>query len=386
MSNLLINNYDHSIEGDSDVLSADIDGYRVHFSFPNWLQMEDCGDLFLLAALLEGMFRGQAIEVSDSLPINTETKTNAERLMKIFACWNADLQPVEIIADETDSLPAKRGAACSFSGGVDSTYSFIKHRDAVENIVFIQGFDYGEREAEWSKILEKLTHFSKQNHVGIIPVRTNVREYADDHKISYNFQHGLTLVSVGLALGFESFIIPSSFTYRDMFPWGSHPLTDPMWSTSRTEIIHDSAELTRTQKIKRIIETPPFSDSLQVCWRYPSSNCGCCPKCVRTALAFHMYGESSVSVPQEGIENIHILKKMSVSSYPYVVDLIRLAEKSGYYNIQKTLRTYVRNYKVKYHVLEAMKILLPIRLLNYYRTRNRPNWADWRVIMEEKPY
>ena len=78
---------------------------------------------------------------------------------------------------------------------------------------------------------------------------------------------------------------------NNLIPWGSHPDLDPLWSTERTFLRVDGAEVTRTEKVTAIAASPIAPSRLKVCWRADiEANCGRCEKCVRTQCALAIAG------------------------------------------------------------------------------------------------
>jgi hypothetical protein len=69
--------------------------------------------------------------------------------------------------------------------------------------------------------------------------------------------------------------------------WGSHPLTDRLFSSGSFQIIHDAAQYRRDTKLKKLEQWPQAFRNLRVCWSAPrkDENCGRCIKCILTALA-----------------------------------------------------------------------------------------------------
>jgi hypothetical protein len=108
-------------------------------------------------------------------------------------------------------------------------------------------------------------------------------------------QHGAALAAV--ALGIQGFwgraYIPATQDYANMYPTGSHPLLDPMWSTESVRIINDGAEATRIQKVQwKIACSDVALRHLRVCWENRDSkyNCGRCEKCIRTMVNLEIAG------------------------------------------------------------------------------------------------
>ena len=61
-------------------------------------------------------------------------------------------------------------------------------------------------------------------------------------------------------------IVPASYEYALMRPWGSHPFVDPMWSNPHLRIVHDGAEATRLRKVRAISGYDPAMKYLRVCY------------------------------------------------------------------------------------------------------------------------
>ena len=79
---------------------------------------------------------------------------------------------------------------------------------------------------------------------------------------------GPQLSAVGLALEhrYRTVLIPSSIGYHSLKPRGTHPLTDPLLSTSRTEIRNDGALARRASKIEACRRTLHYGISMSAGW------------------------------------------------------------------------------------------------------------------------
>ncbi len=88
---------------------------------------------------------------------------------------------------------------------------------------------------------------------------------------------------------FSTGLIASSHAYDSLrFPWGSNPLTDPLLSSDRLQIINDGGECSRWEKAEAIAEWEPALKHLRVCHKgkQRDRNCGVCPNCLFTADVF----------------------------------------------------------------------------------------------------
>jgi hypothetical protein len=68
-------------------------------------------------------------------------------------------------------------------------------------------------------------------------------------------------------------------------------VTDPLFSTTGTDIVYDAVEFLRTEKIEAIADAPVVHEALHVCWvQENDENCGVCNKCLRTMLVLDVCG------------------------------------------------------------------------------------------------
>jgi hypothetical protein len=64
----------------------------------------------------------------------------------------------------------------------------------------------------------------------------------------------------------------STYSYSNLAPWGSHPLTDPLLSTLGTRVIHDDAAFSRIEKTEFIARREMALRTLRVCWNARSGS------------------------------------------------------------------------------------------------------------------
>ena len=100
-----------------------------------------------------------------------------------------------------------------------------------------------------------------------------------------------------MLLGLDKVIVPASFSYNQLFSWGSHPVLDPLLSSANTEIIHDGA-VSRIAKTRFLIEKCIDLSNLRVCNVASDYNCGKCEKCLRTMVAIELLGGHVASLPK----------------------------------------------------------------------------------------
>ena len=257
----------------------------------------------ICAVLAHAMRARSALEID--APVFARFASSLSTAQGILATWVPELRVVpiqinEISNDAATGQTVRPKVASFFSGGIDSLYTLIKHRDEIDTLVFVHGFDVRLqdrrlREEVSGRLRETAAGFAKD----LIQVETNVRDFIDSPRISSNFHnwellHGMALASVAHTLpnAFRKIYIPATHTYSQLYPWGSHPLLDPLWSTDQLEVVHDGCEASRLQKCELIARHELALANLRVCWQNDESayNCGRCEKCVRTMLGLLAVG------------------------------------------------------------------------------------------------
>jgi len=235
-------------------------------------------------------------------PICSELLERLPRIEEMYGCFDRKMSSVEVAAPSESRPPSHgRSVGLFFSGGVDSSYSLVKnwerHRhdpEAVTHLISVLGFDLYQWEADaYPAGLQSIRGTAARFHKDVIPVSTNLRDLADRVVDWPRLHHGAALASVGLALSgcLRSTLIAASCTYVSLFPWGSHPLLDPLWANESVSFEHDGLERNRLEKLRVLGKYPDIMRVIRVCIADNSpGNCGRCQKCVRTSLCMHATG------------------------------------------------------------------------------------------------
>ena len=266
-----------------------------------WIEFpRDCtldfrpGDVLASWLLLPAMKSGEGVLELD-MPVSTRLLEGLDFLQGVFGCWDRSATRVRVVAEaEETSSPASGGIGLFFSGGVDSLYSLLRHESEITHLVLVHGFDIDLADlAYWSQSIARLGPVASEFGKKLVPIRTNVRDLADAYS-GWDMYHGGALAGVGHALGavVDAMYIGSTHTYRDMFPWGSHPLLDRHWSSDRVSFVHDGADCTRVEKVKLLSSSEAALRHLRVCWLNTDGayNCGVCEKCIRTMTNLTVVG------------------------------------------------------------------------------------------------
>src|SRR5262249_39799935 len=229
---------------------------------------------------------------------------NIRGLNQVWKAWYPHLHLVRLDVPVAAAIAGERPGevAALFSGGVDGYFTALRHLDisaaedgtVIDDLVFVRGFDIPLAEQDgYEKTVRALRHAAEELGKHLVVVATNLRETRLNRVNVQLLWHGAGLLSTTLALEkrYRVVFIPSTHSYLDLAPWGSHPLTDPLLSTTATRVVHDDPCFNRTEKLERIAGCSTVLRTLRVCPRSRSSfNCSNCSKCFRTMATLEVLG------------------------------------------------------------------------------------------------
>ena len=255
---------------------------------------------FAAALLIPSMRVGEDLIIKGS--ISEQLYTGMQAIMQELLTWDIGLKPIAIKVDtlaKDACRPTK--TACFFSGGVDSFYTYLKHKqdkrvqDRVDTFILVNNsFDIDSRNGElWEANLKNLQTIAKEERIDLMVVESNINSHELlDPIVPWDYIHGACLAAVGLALrgAFRRVYIASTFSVEEQVPWGSHLKLDDHWSTETIRFIHDGTEATRYEKVRSQIAISPVAlKYLRVCYinEKGTFNCGRCAKCLRTMISLY---------------------------------------------------------------------------------------------------
>ncbi len=256
-------------------------------------------DGHVFAVLLYALSRDKPLKIHGT--VSRSALRNIEELQLVWCRWKPSIyKKIEIIPDkiyDTLKLSAEEKAISAFSGGMDSTFTALRHtkilpektRYPLRSALMVHGFDVDlYNHSDFEKLAKRVTPLLNDLNLDLRTIRTNSRELKFQ---DWEDTHGLELAAC-LHMYNEEFrfgLIGSSHSYDSLkFPWGSTPVTDPLISNHGFSIIYDGAGFSRNDKASIIKDFPIACQTLKVCWSGSdqSGNCGKCEKCVRTQLNF----------------------------------------------------------------------------------------------------
>lgn len=250
----------------------------------------------LIGSLLPAMRMGVDIHCEE--PVSERLLDRLPMAQAILHRWDSELRRVNVYPRGLQACGSRPGGRVGvfFSGGVDSFYSLLRHRDEISDLIFVHGYDVALDNPKMRQQCDGLMRrIGSALGKRVIQVETNLRPWLDAYAGWGELAHGAALAVVGQLLSGElsKIYIPASYTYETLFPWGSHPLLDPLWSSESLEFVHDGCDVSRSEKVAALSTHEIALDSLRVCWQPTARdtlNCGGCEKCVRTMINLRLAG------------------------------------------------------------------------------------------------
>jgi hypothetical protein len=259
-------------------------------------------DGFAFAVILNAMKQGKPLHVHG--PMTRTAMYNLEELQQAWSLWRPDLyKHIDISVDTIIDKPPPVGnrAILAFSGGLDSTFSALRHRLKlagsgsydVRSVLMVQGFDIGrDNDDFFKKAVERAQKFLDVLSLDMRLIATNslnplFQDWEDSHgaelacclhQYSDEFAYGL----IGSTKPYNGLVLP----------YGSNPATDHLLSGSGFSIVHEGSGFSRTAKAALVAKYDFAMSQLRVCYqgKLQYRNCGKCEKCMRTYLNFLAVG------------------------------------------------------------------------------------------------
>lgn len=296
-------------DGNGSRVVAEVDGVPLWFASKD-VELKPAAEAYASALLIPALSAGQDLELED--PLDPMWIESVPKLCALLSDWWG-YSPRTVIAPlgSVVEVTPRAGQAQCFSGGVDSFFSLLSAEKAPEALVYVQGYDIPLDDTPRLDAFElSLREVARETGSRAVVVASNFRHHPSTQHVNWGRSHGGALACVGHLLSgvVGSLLIPASYPRHYDIPWGSRWDLDPLWSSSRFAVEHDSVGFGRIGKLPSIGQHPLVETHLRVCWenRSPTGNCSRCEKCIRTMLALELSGglagssafDLSLSVPR----------------------------------------------------------------------------------------
>jgi len=233
---------------------------------------------------------------------------------RIQCAWKPTFfKPVNITYNQlqvSEADPLGSVVGCSFSGGVDSSYTLWRHLPENEPIheyrishcLMINGFDADsdiENKGHFPEIQRSIEPMMASHDLELIVCQTNYMSFSDPNILKQTFGAMVTVPALVLGRLFSGFFVPASYRFDEFFRDGSHLMLDHLISTESMQTIHDSSHMSRPEKTAAVSNWKATYPMLRVCFNktgYQQDtasvvNCGRCEKCIRTMKTLEILGK-----------------------------------------------------------------------------------------------
>jgi hypothetical protein len=346
---LAVDNFRQEPDAGGTRVSADIGDVPVWFRFPPGVDVAERGDPWLAIAIVPAMFLGAELDLRALPPVSPMLLGALDRIQDIWACWNPLLRRVAVHANTGPAGPSGRGALAFFSGGIDGLFTAHRTRGVLQQLVFINGFDFLMPPRSLADALERVGHPARHLGLPITTVETNWMDLGRHHRLSRGVLHGGCLEAVAHWMAPSQAFVASSSSYAYLYPSGTHPLLDPLFSTEATAIVHHGSAHPRPEKVAILAAEPALLQHAWVCFDDPLRNCGRCAKCLRTRVALRLAGCDVVPFVDAGGNPVERYARIVRSGVDleFADELVLYAESIGKDATTKPLRSALRRARAR---------------------------------------
>lgn len=265
------------------------------------------GDAYLVAILHYAMTHGHDIELE--IPVTEELLYNIDTyLIDALVSYNPTYHHSRIKAEVASGLLPNAGAVgTGISCGVDSLYALARESNSlfpnhkITHLTFNNVGSHGEGEKAcilYNKRLQRSKKFAEEYGYEFVASDSNLMDVIEQ---SHFYTHTYSSMFPVLCLQklYSVFYYASGGYRYDEFTLearkeiccGSYELLSlPVFSSRQLRIYSQGENMTRMQKLEKVVDYAPSYKFLNVCLM-DENNCGCCEKCVRTMTALDALGK-----------------------------------------------------------------------------------------------
>lgn len=324
-------------------------------------------DMAATAFIHRAMHHRQNLHIDG--PVSASLLEALEDYTALWPIWRPGYyHRVSVTAAEElpDEAPATRKAVAAFSGGVDASFTLWRHVSKsagrrtreIAMAALIHGFDIPLEGGAIENAERTARAMLDSVGVPLAIVRTN---WQTDVCLDWEMEFGAGLSSALRIWQGEvsSALLGSDEDYGHLVaPWGSHPISNPMLSSSDFRVVYDAGEFTRSEKVAGMRDWPAGLQNLRVCWQGPRTgkNCGVCEKCIRTKLNFLAVGiplpDSLPGTPTaEQIRGLRLDKAIQVQ---YLLEILEMAKARGLSDPwMNSVQDLIRRTRVRHQLREV---------------------------------
>jgi len=293
ISNIFLDKDTHYLTLSADIAFRGKSVQRAYFKIDrkNESLVADDASPFLAAVLLPCMKTKENIYIDGN--VSAKLLQNTHAIMNLIKKWNIGLTKVKIrCRDVTHDSQMPKFVGSFFTAGVDSFYTYLKKdktKEKITHIILVHGFDIPlENKSFFKEVKKTIEKVAKEEKIQPVIIETNIGHIVEQ-RLVWDFSHGGALGAVALFLrgGMKEVFISGAVKNNELFPYGTHPQLDKLWSTKTLSVQSIGGEYNRLEKITNVVSKSPLAlKYLRVCTQNIKGNYNCsrCHKCLMTMI------------------------------------------------------------------------------------------------------
>jgi hypothetical protein len=307
-------------------------------------QADTSGDATgILCALLPVAMRlGEDLEVRG--PVSATLLGRVEEIQRYYAAADPGMRRVAVHARPGPAGEGGRALGAFFSRGVDSVH-LAARRDDLTHLLFVDGLEPAHTGLVAAGEVAAAAELARRLGRELVLVRTNVRALVDPFGRSWEdfVAPALALAAHALAGWLGTAVVASSDEHETFELAGTGPLLDPLFSSERVTLEHDSLAWSRLEKTAWIAaHAPEMLEHLKVCFRAERvDNCGRCAKCLLTMACLEHAGALGAAPGFPDEIDLARVEAMRPMSFKARLEWFRVAQAVGG-DLEAAVRRWLR--------------------------------------------
>ncbi len=325
---------------------------RLWFRLPAGTRVspEAAADACFALGLLLAMAAGTDLRLA--APVSPRLLAQSAELQDILTCWHPrklTRARLDVTARSTPGPAAAPGTISFFTGGVDSYFTAVAEPERVTALAFVHGYDIPLHDtAFFAETLGHLEAAATELGKPLVHLATNLKQFTAGRIYWGPIAHGPALLAAGMLLHQHggTLLVPSSRVYTELGPWGTHPLTDRLYSTEYLTFAHDGAATSRLDKTLHLAANDSARRHLRVCWKKTGAyNCGLCEKCLRTMTTLKLAGALDAFDVFPATFSTERIRTQELDRDRFALQNLRLAREVGDAELAAALKDAIRSYR-----------------------------------------
>ncbi len=278
-------------------LQGEADGQRLFWQMPERPEIAARGEPFIAALLVSAMATRRDLVLPGAAPVDAFFLESIRDLQNYLARWTPELGVVAVHAETVAPRRTTSGRLADYAGGIDTGYTLLRRAPLLDGVVMVDDGRIRTPNPELAALIESaLATVVAGRGLPLVPVTTNAPTVADALADGRPLRAGAR-ASVGHALGAAEYWVASTASWPSAGFAPADAVSDPLFSSSTTQIRSHGAEARRIDKLRVLSTARDLFDAVRVCHQGTTYNCGTCHQCLRARAALRALELRAESLP-----------------------------------------------------------------------------------------